>query len=143
MEVLEIQTIAERLTLELSFDFCKEFEINETSFRDAAEAVICSECGSISLIQRKLKIGYESAENLMIQLAAFGIVGEYNRSKPKDVLFKTMTEFDSLIFGINIFDNEVLLLINNNFKNYYSVNRDIIESKRKKIKRFYEYGRYE
>jgi len=53
--------------------------------------------GSTSLIQRRMKLGYNRAGRLMDQLESAGIVGASQRSKPREVLYKTDAElFDFL-----------------------------------------------
>ena len=55
-------------------------------FEEAARAVITTQQGSTSMIQRRFSIGYNRAGRLMDQLAKAGIVGEAHGSKPRDVL---------------------------------------------------------
>ncbi|MFT6814948.1 MAG: S-DNA-T family DNA segregation ATPase FtsK/SpoIIIE [Sphingobacteriales bacterium] len=55
-------------------------------FRDAAIVVVQNQQGSTSLIQRKLKIGYNRAGRIIDQLEAAGIVGNFEGSKARDVL---------------------------------------------------------
>lgn len=65
-------------------------------FEDAARLIVASQSGSTSLIQRRMKLGYNRAGRLMDQLEAAGIVGPSQGSKPRDVLIKT--EADLLDF---------------------------------------------
>ena len=55
-------------------------------FEDAARVVVLNQVGSTSMIQRKLKIGYNRAGRLMDQLEDAGIVGGNNGSKARQVL---------------------------------------------------------
>ena len=55
-------------------------------FEEAARAIVLTQQGSTSMIQRRLAIGYNRAGRLMDQLEAAGIVGAAMGSKPRDVL---------------------------------------------------------
>ncbi|MGI6232207.1 MAG: DNA translocase FtsK 4TM domain-containing protein [Prevotella sp.] len=55
-------------------------------FDEAAHAVVMSQLGSTSMIQRRFRIGYNRAGRLMDQLQQAGIVGEAQGSKPREVL---------------------------------------------------------
>jgi S-DNA-T family DNA segregation ATPase FtsK/SpoIIIE len=55
-------------------------------FDDALRLVIRHQQGSVSLLQRRLKIGYARAGRLMDQLEAAGIVGPFDGSKARQVL---------------------------------------------------------
>ncbi|MEO8234590.1 MAG: DNA translocase FtsK [Flavobacterium sp.] len=57
----------------------------DTLFRDAAEVIVTAQQGSASLIQRKLKLGYNRAGRLIDQLEAAGIVGPFEGSKARGV----------------------------------------------------------
>lgn len=54
---------------------------------DAARLVVQNQHGSTSMIQRRLKLGYNRAGRIMDQLEALGIVGPAEGSKPREVLF--------------------------------------------------------
>jgi DNA segregation ATPase FtsK/SpoIIIE, S-DNA-T family len=57
-------------------------------FDEAAKMVVQFQQGSASLIQRKMKIGYNRAGRIIDQLEASGIIGPHQGSKARDVLFK-------------------------------------------------------
>lgn len=65
----------------------------DSLFRDAAEVVVSAQQGSASLIQRKLKLGYNRAGRIIDQLEAAGIVGPFEGSKARQVL---ITDINSL-----------------------------------------------
>lgn len=54
-------------------------------FREAAEVIVTAQQGSASLLQRKLKLGYNRAGRLIDQLEAAGIVGPFEGSKARSV----------------------------------------------------------
>ncbi len=64
-----------------------EFDISErdSMFREAAEIIVTAQQGSASLLQRKLKLGYNRAGRLIDQLEAAGIVGPFEGSKARSV----------------------------------------------------------
>lgn len=66
-------------------------------FEDAARLVIQNQHGSTSMIQRRLKLGYNRAGRIMDQLESVGIVGPAEGSKPRDVLLYTEHDLDGLI----------------------------------------------
>ncbi len=66
-------------------------------FREAAEVVIIAQQGSASLIQRKLKLGYNRAGRIIDQLEAAGIVGPFEGSKARQVLVSDMQALDILL----------------------------------------------
>ncbi len=59
-------------------------------FRDAAEVLVIAQQGSTSLLQRKLKLGYNRAGRIIDQLEASGIVGPFEGSKARQVLIPTL-----------------------------------------------------
>lgn len=56
-------------------------------FEEAARLIVMYQQGSTSLIQRKLKLGYNRAGRIIAQLEAAGIIGPFEGSKPREVLF--------------------------------------------------------
>ncbi|CAK9253483.1 unnamed protein product [Sphagnum jensenii] len=74
-------------------DFLSDGE-KDGLFEDAARIIVQNQMGSTSLIQRRLKLGYNRAGRLMDQLEEAGIVGENAGSKAREVKFKTEMELD-------------------------------------------------
>jgi S-DNA-T family DNA segregation ATPase FtsK/SpoIIIE len=67
----------------------KEFDPDDRDamFDEAARLIVMHQQGSTSLIQRKLKLGYNRAGRIIDQLEAAGIVGPFEGSKARDVLY--------------------------------------------------------
>lgn len=68
-------------------------------FREAAEVVVNAQQGSASLLQRKLKLGYNRAGRLIDQLEHAGVVGPFEGSKARQVLVQDITSLDRLLGG--------------------------------------------
>lgn len=66
-------------------------------FDDAARLVVSHQQGSTSLIQRKFSIGYNRAGRIVDQLEAAGIVGPFEGSKARQVLFPTEAELEQYL----------------------------------------------
>ena len=66
-------------------------------FRDAAEIIVTAQQGSASLLQRKLKLGYNRAGRIIDQLEAAGIVGGFEGSKARQVLVPDLIALDQLL----------------------------------------------
>lgn len=66
-------------------------------FNDAAKLIVQNQVGSTSLIQRRMKLGYNRAGRLMDQLESAGIVGANAGSKAREVLFKSETELQEYL----------------------------------------------
>jgi DNA segregation ATPase FtsK/SpoIIIE, S-DNA-T family len=71
-------------------------------FKDAAIVIVTAQQGSASLLQRKLKLGYNRAGRLIDQLEAAGIVGPFEGSKARQVLVQDLTSLDTLLENENI-----------------------------------------
>lgn len=69
-------------------------------FEEAARLIVQSQIGSTSLLQRRMKLGYNRAGRLMDQLEAAGIVGANQGSKARDVLFKTEMELEEFLHAL-------------------------------------------
>jgi S-DNA-T family DNA segregation ATPase FtsK/SpoIIIE len=74
----------------------KDFDLSDRDplFNDAARLIVQNQVGSTSLLQRRMKLGYNRAGRLMDQLEAAGIVGSSQGSKAREVLIKTEAELD-------------------------------------------------
>ena len=68
-------------------------------FRDAALVIVHAQQGSASLLQRKLKLGYNRAGRLIDQLEAAGIVGQFEGSKARQVLVPDEMALNQLLDG--------------------------------------------
>ena len=69
----------------------------DTLFREAAEIIVTAQQGSASLLQRKLKLGYNRAGRLIDQLEAAGIVGPFEGSKARSVNITDLSSLDSFL----------------------------------------------
>jgi S-DNA-T family DNA segregation ATPase FtsK/SpoIIIE len=72
-------------------------EDRDKLFREAAEIIVTAQQGSASLLQRKLKLGYNRAGRLIDQLEAAGIVGPFEGSKARQVLITDFTSLEQLL----------------------------------------------
>ena len=77
----------------------KEFNLQDrdTLFEEAARVIVQNQQGSTSLLQRRMKLGYNRAGRLMDQLEAAGIVGPNMGSKARDVLVKTEADLEEIL----------------------------------------------
>ena len=73
----------------------------DSLFEDAAKLIVLHQQGSTSLIQRKLKLGYNRAGRLIDQLEAAGIVGPFEGSKAREVLIKDEYSLEQLLSEID------------------------------------------
>jgi S-DNA-T family DNA segregation ATPase FtsK/SpoIIIE len=72
-------------------------------FMEAATLIVQTQMGSTSLIQRKLKLGYNRAGRVMDQLEEFGIVGPSMGSKAREVKVKTNEELMQIFQRMGLF----------------------------------------
>nr|WP_091525835.1 DNA translocase FtsK [Paenimyroides ummariense] len=69
----------------------------DVMFREAAEIIVTAQQGSASLLQRKLKLGYNRAGRLIDQLEAAGIVGPFEGSKARSVNITDLVSLDEFL----------------------------------------------
>jgi len=69
-------------------------------FEEAARLIVQNQTGSTSLIQRRMKLGYNRAGRLMDQLESAGIVGANVGSKAREVLFKSEIELEEYLSNL-------------------------------------------
>ena len=70
-------------------------------FEGAARLIVQNQVGSTSLIQRRMKLGYNRAGRLMDQLEAAGVVGPNQGSKAREVLIKTETDLQDYLQSLS------------------------------------------
>jgi S-DNA-T family DNA segregation ATPase FtsK/SpoIIIE len=109
----EIEKIVDFISLQRGFDSAyvlpefegedeggvAEIDLSERDalFEDAARLIVRHQQGSTSLIQRKMKLGYNRAGRLIDQLEAAGIVGPFEGSKAREVLVKDELSLEQLL----------------------------------------------
>lgn len=74
----------------------------DSMFDEAARIVVETQQGSTSMIQRKLKIGYNRAGRLIDQLEAAGVVGPGKGSKARDVLIHDLETLEHFLDNLNL-----------------------------------------
>jgi len=72
-------------------------EDRDKLFKEAAEVIVTAQQGSASLLQRKLKLGYNRAGRIIDQLEAAGIVGPFEGSKARQVLVSDLSSLEELL----------------------------------------------
>jgi DNA segregation ATPase FtsK/SpoIIIE, S-DNA-T family len=82
--------VGEDTSINLDFDISER----DSLFREAAEIIVNAQQGSASLLQRKLKLGYNRAGRLIDQLEAAGIVGPFEGSKARNVNISDIIALD-------------------------------------------------
>ncbi|GEP96753.1 FtsK/SpoIIIE family DNA translocase [Chitinophaga cymbidii] len=77
----------------------KDFSLADRDplFEEAARVIVQNQQGSTSLLQRRMKLGYNRAGRLMDQLEAAGIVGPNMGSKARDVMVKTESDLEEIL----------------------------------------------
>lgn len=82
-----------------STDF--NFSDRDPLFEEAARIIVMHQQGSTSLLQRKMKLGYNRAGRLIDQLEAAGIVGQFEGSKAREVLVKDEMSLEHILKGLD------------------------------------------
>jgi S-DNA-T family DNA segregation ATPase FtsK/SpoIIIE len=77
----------------------KDFDLGDRDklFEEAAKLIVQNQMGSTSLIQRRMKLGYNRAGRLMDQLEQAGIVGANQGSKAREVLVHSEVELAEIL----------------------------------------------
>ena len=76
-------------------------EDRDSMFDEAARVIVTNQQGSASLLQRKLKLGYNRAGRLIDQMEDAGIVGPFEGSKPRQVLITDLNSLEDILSEIN------------------------------------------
>ena len=82
-----------------SYDQSFQEGTTDQLFEEAARIIVRSQQGSVSLIQRKLSIGYTRAARIVDQLEQAGVVGSFAGAKPRDVLVSDEVALERLLHG--------------------------------------------
>ncbi len=93
----EAYKLPEFIDEESSTDLDLDIGERDELFKEAAEVVVIAQQGSASLLQRKLKLGYNRAGRLIDQLEAAGIVGPFEGSKARQILVTDILALDKLL----------------------------------------------
>ena len=72
-------------------------EERDELFEEAARLIVRHQQGSVSLLQRRLKVGYSRAARLVDELESAGIVGPFDGSKARMVLVETEEELEAIL----------------------------------------------
>ena len=85
-----------------------EFDANERDelFEDAAMIIVQTQQGSTSLLQRKLKLGYNRAGRIIDQLEAAGIVGPFEGSKAREVRVANEMALEQFLKDLDLNEND-------------------------------------
>ena len=94
---MELPEPAEESGSDFNGDTSADLKSLDPFFEEAAHAIVISQQGSTSMIQRRFSIGYNRAGRLMDQLEAAGIVGAQLGSKPRDVLITDENSLNELL----------------------------------------------
>lgn len=128
-----VQLLAEESinTRDNDFKLRNDFDLRNRDplFEDAARLIVASQIGSTSLLQRRMKLGYNQAGRIMDQLEAAGIVGGNQGSKARDVLIKTESELQNH-FDYGILSNTTTLI---NMRSFYEEHINEIEAKKEEL----------
>lgn len=75
--------------------------IRSSLFEEAAQLIVTHQQGSTSLIQRKMKLGYNRAGRIIDQLEAAGVVGPFEGSKAREVLLPDQYALEQFLNNLN------------------------------------------
>ena len=97
----EAHLLPEYMTMKSGTTIDIDIADRDKLFREAAEIIVIAQQGSASLLQRKLKLGYNRAGRLIDQLEAAGIVGGFEGSKARQVLVTDLVALDQFLENEN------------------------------------------
>lgn len=105
-ELLKLSDITDKMPLldkeKVSNDFPDEvLSLQDPLFKEAARIVVNSGYGSASLLQRKLKLGYNRAGQIIDQLETAGIIGAFDGANPRKVLINDEYELELLLNNLS------------------------------------------
>lgn len=90
----EAHVLPEYIGEEGGISIDNNIEERDPKFQEAAEVIVVAQQGSASLLQRKLKLGYNRAGRIIDQLEAAGIVGGFEGSKARNVLIPDLASLE-------------------------------------------------
>lgn len=96
----EIPTVQEEIPLIVAKETSVGLEEEDSLFYEAVKVILDSKQASVSLLQRKLRVGYARAARLIDLMEQKGIVGPYEGSKPRELLVGPQ-HWEQLFPGIN------------------------------------------
>ncbi|HLP17569.1 MAG TPA: DNA translocase FtsK 4TM domain-containing protein [Bacteroidota bacterium] len=76
-------------------------EDRDDLFEEAARIVVRHQQGSVSLLQRRLKVGYSRAARIVDELEAAGIVGPFDGSKARDVIIENESDLEIILGSLD------------------------------------------
>ena len=89
--------LPEYLGEESSNSMDNNIDDRDALFEEAAEVIVIAQQGSASLLQRKMKLGYNRAGRIIDQLEAAGIVGGFEGSKPRLVIIPDLASLNTFL----------------------------------------------
>ncbi len=98
----EVFLLPEHINDRTSFEEAVDQTEIATLLKTAALLIVQSQSGSTSLLQRKMKLGYNKATRIMNQLELAGIVGPEQGSIPRNVYIKTENELQLHLYALGI-----------------------------------------
>jgi hypothetical protein len=107
--------------------------VKDPYFEDAARLVVTHQQGSVALLQRRLKLGYNRAGRLMDQLESAGIVGNFQGSSNREVLIKSFEDLENYYRP-----RPRNWILNVDTKQFLEENKEQIEKRRFELQRVIE-----
>ncbi len=78
-----------------------DMDERDSLFEEAAQIIVTHQQGSASLLQRKLKIGYNRAGRIVDQMEILGMLGQSRGSKPREVLIPDLVALDQFLSNLD------------------------------------------